>query len=132
MIRRPPRSTLFPTRRSSDLTVQPVTTIAGAPIAPAVRVAAQDPQGNTVTSFTGDVVMTFGTNTHGGALAGTKTVPAVAGVATFADLSVDKAGAGYTLQATAGALTNPRRAFSIKPAAAAQLAVTGEAGPDQP
>src|SRR2546425_6230709 len=72
MIRRPPRSTLFPTRRSSDLTVQPVTTIAGAPIAPAVRVAAQDPQGNTVTSFTGDVVMTFGTNTHGGLLSGTK------------------------------------------------------------
>src|SRR2546430_14584562 len=123
MIPPPPRSTLFPYTtlfRSSGwvsfggnaetdpdfrvalagtqlvFTVQPVTTIAGAPIAPAVRVAAQDPQGNTVTSFTGDVVMTFGTNTHGGLLSGTKTVAAVAGVATFADLSVDKAGGGYT------------------------------------
>src|SRR5205823_839864 len=105
-------------------TVQPGNTTAGAPIAPAVRVTAQDPQGNTVTSFTGDVVMTFGTNTHGGALAGTKTVPAVAGVATFADLSIDKAGAGYTLQATAGSLTAPSAAFTITPAAAAKLAFT--------
>ena len=105
-------------------TVQPVTTIAGAPIAPAVRVAAQDPQGNTVTSFTGDVVMTFGTNTHGGLLSGTKTVAAVAGVATFADLSVDKAGGGYTLQATAGSLTAPSQSFTISPAAAAKLAFT--------
>src|SRR5439155_1682693 len=104
--------------------VQPGNTTAGAPIAPAVQVTAQDPQGNTVTSFTGDVVMTFGTNTHGGALAGTKTVAAVAGVATFANLSVDKAGSGYTLQATAGSLTEVSKAFAIAPAAAAKLAFT--------
>src|SRR5437773_6762213 len=105
-------------------TVQPGNTTAGAPITPALQVTAQDPQGNTVTSFTGDVVMTFGTNTHGGTLSGTKTVPAVAGVATFADLSIDKAGAGYTLQATAGSLTAVSSAFTIAPAAAAKLAFT--------
>src|SRR5439155_1184425 len=75
-------------------------------------------------AFTGDVVMTFGTNTHGGLLSGTKTVAAVAGVATFADLSVDKAGGGYTLQATAGSLTAPSQSFTISPAAAAKLAFT--------
>src|SRR5213078_4121744 len=53
-----------------------------------------------------------------------KTVAAVAGVATFADLSVDKAGGGYTLQATAGSLTAPSQSFTISPAAAAKLAFT--------
>src|SRR5207302_488146 len=51
-------------------------------------------------------------------------VAAVAGVATFADLSVDKAGGGYTLQATAGSLTAPSQSFTISPAAAAKLAFT--------
>lgn len=42
-----------------------------------------------------------GTGTSGAVLAGTTTVTAVAGVATFTDLSVDKAGANYQLRFTA-------------------------------
>jgi hypothetical protein len=38
-------------------------------------------------------------------LSGTRTVGAVAGVATFSTLSIDASGTGYTLTATASGLT---------------------------
>src|SRR5258708_5563284 len=85
--------------------VQPSTAIAGAPVPAAVRVAAQDASGNTATAFTGSVVVAIGTNPAGGTLGGTASVPAVNGVATFADLHFDKAGTGYTLTAAAIGLT---------------------------
>ena len=105
-------------------TVQPSNATAGATIAPAVQVTTQDPQGNTVTSFTGNVTVALYTNTHGGTLSGRTTVPAVAGVATFNDLSIDKVGSGYTLQATGASLGTVSTAFTISPAAAAKLAFT--------
>ena len=46
--------------------------------------------------------MAIGTNPGGGTLSGTNPVAAVSGVATFANLSIDKAGNGYTLTASAG------------------------------
>jgi hypothetical protein len=45
-----------------------------------------------------------GSGTPGAVLTGTNPVATVAGVATFSDLSIDLAGAGYQLQATSGAL----------------------------
>src|SRR5207249_4192715 len=77
--------------------VQPSNATAGAAIAPAVRVTAQDVQGNTATQFTGSVTVALGANPGSGALSGTATVAAVAGVATFSDLSVNKSATGYTL-----------------------------------
>ncbi|HEY6110523.1 MAG TPA: hypothetical protein VIV56_16595, partial [Gemmatimonadales bacterium] len=95
-------------------TVQPSQTGAGGVIAPAVKVTAQDAGGNTATGFTGQVTMAIGTNPSGGILSGTKIVNAVAGVATFADLSIDKLGTGYTLRATATGLTQATSlAFNI-------------------
>jgi hypothetical protein len=92
-----------------------------------VEVTAQDAQGNTVTSFTGNVDLTLGANPPGGTLNGTLTAAAVAGVATFSDLSIVKAGDGYQLQAAAGAIVSPlSTAFSITPAAASQLAFTAQ------
>jgi hypothetical protein len=84
-------------------TVQPVTVAAGAPISPAVQVTAQDASGQTMTKFTGDVTLTITDETGGdeSELSGATTVPAVAGVATFSDLSIDQAAGGYTLTATA-------------------------------
>src|SRR5437879_13630566 len=74
--------------------VEPTNTVAGAAITPAVQVTAQDASGNTASGFTGNITVAIGTNPSTGTLSGTKTVAAVAGVATFPGLSIDKAGTG--------------------------------------
>jgi hypothetical protein len=103
--------------------VQPITTTAGAAITPAVQVTAEDGSGNTATGFTGNITVTIGTNPGGGTLSGTATVAAAGGVASFANLSINKAGAGYTLTATgAGSVTSA--AFDITPGTAAALVFT--------
>src|SRR5439155_1001209 len=50
------------------------------------------------------VIVALGTNPSEGTLSGTTTVTASGGLATFATLSVDRPGAGYTLAATASGL----------------------------
>ncbi len=85
-------------------TTQPQTTVAGQTM-PAVRVTARDASGNTVTSYTGLITIAIGTNPGGGTLAGTTSVNAVGGVATFSTLSINNAGNGYTLTASASGLT---------------------------
>ena len=85
-------------------TGQPSNAVAGAAISPAVQVEIRDQFGNR-TSATNSVTMAIGTNPASGILTGTLTVAAVNGVATFSTLKIDKAGAGYTLQATAAGLT---------------------------
>src|SRR5439155_1429186 len=109
-------------------TVQPSTAVAARTISPAVQVAARDAQGNLVSAFAGSVTVALGTNPSGGTLAGTTTVPAVSGVASFASLSLNKVGSGYTLTAAApfqpaltGATSTP---FDISPGQAAQLLFT--------
>ncbi|MGH9260238.1 MAG: beta strand repeat-containing protein, partial [Acidimicrobiales bacterium] len=106
-------------------TVQPATTTAGAPINSAVEVTARDAMGNTATGFTGNVTVAIGTNPNGGALSGTTTVAAVAGVATFSTLSIDKSGTGYTLTAGATEFSGATSTgFAITPGPATQLAFT--------
>src|SRR5205823_2970818 len=104
--------------------VQPSTTTAGAAITPAVEVTAQDASGNTASGFTGNITVAIGTNPSTGTLSGTKTVAAVAGVATFSGLSIDKAGTGYTLTAT-GAGSTTSAAFNITAGTATQFASRG-------
>jgi VCBS repeat-containing protein len=100
----------------------PVNTSAGSPITPAVKVAIQDAAGNTVTSATDAITIAIGNNPAGGTLSGTKTVGAVNGVATFAGLSIDKSGNGYTLTAAATGLTGVTSpSFDIVPGAANRL-----------
>src|SRR5207244_1717737 len=91
-------------------TVEPSNATSGTPITPAVQLTAHDTQGNTVTGFTGSVTVALGANPGSGTLSGTKAVPAVAGVATFGDLSLDKAGTGYTLTAASTGLSAPTSA----------------------
>src|SRR5207253_240427 len=103
-------------------TVEPTTTTAAAVITPAVQVTAQDPQGNTATAFTGNVTVALGANPGAGTLAGTATVAAVGGVASFPGLSVNKTGNGYTLTAAATGLpTGTSTPFNITPGVASQL-----------
>jgi hypothetical protein len=107
-------------------TVQPSNAVAGVNLSPAVQVTIRDQFGNTVTSATNDVTVALGTNPGGdGVLDGTLTVAAVAGIATFSDLNIDEADAGYTLTAAATGLTGATSsAFNITAAAASQLAFT--------
>ena len=81
-------------------TGQPGDVAAGQPIAPAVRVTVQDSTGQPQSDFTGPVTVGLDANPGRAALSGALQVNAVSGVATFADLSVDKVGRGYTLRAT--------------------------------
>ncbi|MDH5643488.1 MAG: hypothetical protein OEY63_04725, partial [Gemmatimonadota bacterium] len=104
--------------------VQPTTAVAGAAISPAVEIRVLDPQGAVATSFTGDitVAITTATGTGGAALGGTLTQAAVAGVATFADLSIDSAGTGYTLTSTSlGIVNGTSTTFDILAGPAATL-----------
>ena len=83
--------------------VEPTSAVAGATIAPTVTVAVQDAAGNTVTTATPMIVLAL-TTPGAATLGGTLSQPAVAGVASFANLSVNLAGT-YTLTATSGVLT---------------------------
>src|SRR5690606_36359936 len=67
--------------------VQPSTVQAGAVISPSVQVAVQDAFNNTVTGSSASITLALGANPSGGALSGTATVAASAGVATFGNLS---------------------------------------------
>jgi hypothetical protein len=54
----------------------------------------RDSFGNTVTDSTAPVTISIGTNPAAGILSGTTTKNAIAGVARFADLSIDMGGNG--------------------------------------
>ncbi len=86
--------------------VQPSNTAAGAVITPAVQVEIRDQFGARMTTASNNVTVAIGTNPAGGTLAGTRTVAAVNGVATFSGLSINTIGAGYTLAASSNGLTS--------------------------
>ncbi len=110
--------------------LQPTVVAAGAIFTPPVVVAVQDASGNTFTTATTSVTVAIGTNPAAGTLAGTTTVPAVGGLATFVDLSIDKVGAGYTLTAAAPGLTGATSsAINVTIGAASRLTFTAGAGP---
>ncbi|WP_224371991.1 Ig-like domain-containing protein [Hyalangium versicolor] len=87
--------------------VQPPTqTVAGQTLAPAVQVEARDAQGNRVTSASANVALTLEPVASGATLGGTTTKALAAGLASFGDLNVQKAGTNYTLRATSAGLTD--------------------------
>ena len=101
---------------------QPTNAQAGSPLTPAVTVDVLDQWGNVVTSDSSNVTVALGANPGSGSLGGTLTEAAINGVATFSDLSVNKVGNGYTLNATDGTLTaTTSNQFNISPGAAFQL-----------
>src|SRR5207248_1415173 len=91
-------------------------------VLPAVSVQVKDAYGNVLTTDTSSVTLAIGTSPSGSTLRGTKTVAAVAGLATFSDLTLDKAGTGYTLAASDASLTSATsNSFNVTPGAAAKL-----------
>lgn len=101
------------------------TATSGSAFDPLVTVAARDAEGNTDAAFASDVTLAVGANPSGGVLHGTLTVAPVAGVATYPDAFVDKAGSGYTLVATTAAAGVPpvtSSLFLVAPGSPAALA----------
>src|SRR5213079_3273553 len=103
---------------------------AGQPISPPVQVTVQDSAGR-VTLRDTMVTLSLAANLSGDSLRGKKQVRSVNGVATFADLRLDKADSGYTLTAAAPNLhPDTSAAFSVMPAPATDLQFTVQ--PRQP
>lgn len=94
------------------LTQPPTSHYPGATI-PSVRVALQDAGGNQ-TPATNAVTIALAPNQYQGTLHGTLTRAAVAGVATFDDLTIDQLGSGYRLIASsAGVAALTSNAFAL-------------------
>ena len=86
-------------------TQQPQTTQATAAMATPVLVEAQTALGNVDTSYNAVVTLALSSNPDSATLGGNFSVSAINGVATFSNLTVDKADTGYVLSATSGTLT---------------------------
>ncbi len=97
---------------------------AGVPITPGWVIQARDAQANLVTGFNGPVTVVLSNGPGGATLGGTTTVNAVGGIATFANLTVDRIASSWVLVASSPGLSNASSAaFFITPAAAAAIAV---------
>jgi hypothetical protein len=94
---------------------QPTNATAGSAITPAVTVQLLDAYNNVVTTDNTDQVsLSLAANPSGGTLSGSGPVTVVHGVATFKNLSVDRAGTGYALAATSGTLAGATsNSFSV-------------------
>src|SRR4029453_7132058 len=91
---------------SLAFTQQPTDAQAAVAISPTITVTVLDAFGNTVAGSTASITLAIGTNPSNGTLSGTTTVPPVNGVATFSGVSVDRAGAGYTLAVSSTGLSS--------------------------
>jgi len=95
---------------------QPTSTATTFPIAPPVTVAVQDQNGTTIANSTAAVTVGIQSNPGNASLAGTTTVNAVNGIATFSNLSIATIANGYTLSAVSGNLQPATSAaFNITP-----------------
>src|SRR5437870_604319 len=86
-------------------TAQPSNAMQDSAITPPVQVTAYDSLGNKAADFNGSIRLALGTDgsaTKNARLGGATSAPAVAGVASFADLRIDQVGVGYTLTAAFG------------------------------
>ena len=107
-------------------TGQPASDTVDAALAP-VKVTARDAAGAVATEFTGTITVAMGLNPGNASLSGTLAVPAVAGVATFSDLSLSAAEDGYTLTATSGTLVGAMSAAFAVSEVVATLSMRYEA-----
>ena len=90
----------------------PTNNSVGVPFAD-LQVEARDANGHAATNFTDAVTLSIGTNPEGGSLSGQFTRNAVAGVAGFPGVSLDRAGAGYTLIAETDGLDAESDPFNV-------------------
>ncbi|HEY3716612.1 MAG TPA: fibronectin type III domain-containing protein [Jatrophihabitantaceae bacterium] len=109
-------------------TAQPSTTTASSAITPGVAVTVKDAAGAAVPAAGIQVAVALGTNPSDGTLSGTLTATTnSSGVASFGNLSIDKASVGYTLTASSGSLVGAiSGSFTVTAAAAARFVITSQ------
>jgi plastocyanin len=101
-------------------------------ISPAVQVSIEDASGNVVASDETPITMAAKPSSAGVSLGGTTTVSARNGVATFADLQINKPGTGYALSASApGLAIATSTAFDVTPAPGVATTIVPLAGQQQ-
>jgi subtilisin family serine protease len=104
---------------------QPSNTTAGAAINPSVAVRVEDASGTLITDSPASITLAIGTNPASGTLSGTLSVLSVNGLATFSNLSIDKAGTSYTLSATSSGLADATSTtFNVGQASQATFTLT--------
>ena len=104
--------------------VEPASAAAGATLGP-VRVEIQDAAGAIVLTANHNITVGLLANPAGGVLLGTQMQTAATGEASFADLVIERAGAGYTLFAMADGLFGATSApFSVTAGAAGAFEVS--------
>ena len=106
---------------------QPVTATSGVAISPSVTVALLTAAGGVATGTANPVTLALATNPGGlGVLAGTTTVNASNGLATFPGIHIDAMAMGYTLRATSsGLVTATSTTFDVAPELAQTTTLTG-------
>ena len=103
----------------------PTATVATATMTPAVTVAVEDANGNVETGDNGtSISLVIGTNPSSGTLSGSSTLPVSGGIATFAGLSINNPGTGYTLTASSTPTYAPATSspFNITPGTPTKVA----------
>lgn len=120
------------------MVTQPANGVTGSSL-PACSVRVADASSVTIPGYTGAVTIALSANPGASTLSGTLTVNCVNGVATFSGLSLNNAGAGYTLAFSATGLTGvtsssfnvnaPGVAFPNEPAWALLAEFTGSTRP---
>lgn len=106
---------------------EPGGAVAGEAMNPAIRVAVLDTAGNLVRDAEVEVTVALAGNPGGASLSGSATTTSTGGVAAFEELSLDRAGSGYTLSASASGLGDVTSdPFAVTPAAPTRLAVVSQ------
>jgi hypothetical protein len=106
------------------VTVQPPASVTAGSLF-GLTVSAYDQSGNVDSSFQGTFTLAIANNPGSSVLGGTLTVTAQNGVITFSDLTLNRAGTGYTvLVSSDGTMPATTDDFDVMPAATSQLVVT--------
>src|SRR5207249_294506 len=111
---------------SLDFIGQPSNVAAGVAIAPPIQVEVRDQFQNRATAATPGIMLALNPNPGSATLGGTLPRTAVNGVATFDDITVDRAANGYRLVASSAPLTAATSAlFNVTTAPATSIAING-------
>jgi len=114
----------WPLATQVQFTTEPANGVTGSALAPIV-VSVENASGTVVSGNTSAITLKFANNPSAATLGGTLTRSAVNGIATFDNITVSKAGTGYTLTATGASLSSDTSApFNIVSSAPAKLAFT--------